>query len=253
VRSRFAGNEGGAVGAFGWGLLASSSLLIGAAVTLVRPPGQRTVALVMAFGAGVLISAVAYDLVQDSFEKSNGRTLVAGLAAGALAFFLGDLVIDRMGGQGRKRSTGVQAGGGGAAIALGTVLDGIPESVVLGTTLVAGSGVSWALLAAVFLSNLPEAMSATAGLRKAGVQPSRLVLLWSGTALVSAVAAALGYLLMGDAAGSSVALAQAFAAGALLTMLADTMIPEAYEFGGPATGLMTVLGFSIAFGISTLS
>ena len=241
------------MGAFGWGLLASSSLLIGAAVTLVRPPGQRTVALVMAFGAGVLISAVAYDLVQDSFEKSNGRTLVAGLAAGALAFFLGDLVIDRMGGQGRKRSTGVQAGGVGAAIALGTVLDGIPESVVLGTTLVAGSGVSWALLAAVFLSNLPEAMSATAGLRKAGVQPSRLVLLWSVTALVSAVAAALGYLLMGDAAGSSVALAQAFAAGALLTMLADTMIPEAYEFGGPATGLMTVLGFSVAFGISTLS
>ncbi len=239
--------------AFGWGLLASSSLLIGAAITLLRPLGQRTVALVMAFGAGVLFSAVAYDLVLDSFEKGEGGRLFAGLAGGALTFFVGDMIIDRMGGEGRKRSTGVQAEGGGAAIALGTVLDGIPESFVLGTTLVAGSGVSWGMLAAVFLSNLPEAMSATAGLTKAGAKPSRLMVLWGGTALVSAAAAALGYALLGGAAGGAVALAQAFAAGALLTMLADTMIPEAYEFGGPTTGLVTVFGFSVAFGLSALT
>ena len=235
-----------------WGLVASSSLLIGATIVLVRPLRQRTVALVMAFGAGVLISAVAYDLVQDAFEHSDAMTLLLGLAAGAFTFYFGDLAIDRMGGEGRKRSTGVQASGGGAAIALGTVLDGIPESVVLGTTLVGGGGVSTAMLAAIFLSNLPEAMSATAGLSKSGTSRRSIMLLWAGTTLVSAIAAGLGYTLLGSAAGDSVAFVQAFAAGALLTMLTDTMVPEAYEFGGPATGLVTVLGFSVAFGLSTL-
>jgi ZIP family zinc transporter len=239
--------------AFGWGLLASSSLLIGAVAVLIRPPGQRTLAMIMAFGAGVLLSAVAYDLVQDAFEASNAVVLIAGLAAGALAFYVGDLLIDRMGGRDRKRSSGAQDGSGAAAIALGTVLDGVPESVVLGTTLVAGSGVSWAILAAVFLSNLPESMAATTGLLKSGARPSQLMLLWGATTLVSGIAAGLGYTLLGDASGATVALVQAFAAGALLTMLTDTMIPEAYEHSGPATGLVTVLGFTVAFGISTLA
>ncbi len=239
--------------AFGWGLLASSSLLIGAVIVLIRPPGQRTIALIMAFGAGVLISAVAYDLVEDAFEESNAVTLIAGLAAGALTFYFGDLLIDRRGGRDRKSSTGAQEGGGAAAIALGTVLDGVPESVVLGTTLVAGSGVSWAMLAAVFLSNLPEAMAASSGLLKGGTRPSRVMLLWAATTLVSGIAAGLGYVLLGGASGGAVALVQAFAAGALLTMLTDTMIPEAYKHSGSTTGLVTVLGFTVAFGISTLA
>ena len=236
-----------------WGLLASSSLIIGAAIVLARPLPQRVVALVMAFGAGVLISAVAYDLVQDAFEHSNGRTLLLGLTAGAVTFYLGDLVVDRMGGADRKRSTGAQAAGAGAAIAFGTVLDGIPESVVLGTTLVGGAGVSVAMLAAVFLSNLPEAMSATAGLLTSGTSRRSILLLWTGTTLISGLAAWAGWYFLGDAGGSTVALVQAFAAGALLTMLTDTMVPEAYEFGGPSTGLVTVLGFSVAFGLSTLA
>lgn len=164
-----------------------------------------------------------------------------------------------MGGEGRKRSTGVQkesvqaAGGtGGAAIALGTVLDGIPESVVLGATLIGGGGVSVAMLAAVFVSNLPEAMSATAGLLKAGTKPSRLWVLWGSTTLVSALAAGIGYLALDGASPAVVAVTQAFAAGALLTMLVDTMIPEATEFGGPVTGLVTVLGFATAFGLSSI-
>ena len=237
--------------AFGWGLLASSSLLIGAVVVLIRPPGQRVLALIMAFGAGVLLSAVAYDLVQDAFEASNGGVLIAGLAAEAL--FVGDLLIDRRGGRDRKRSSGTQDGGGAAAIALGTVLDGVPESVVLGTTLVAGSGVSWAILAAVFLSNLPESMAATTGLLKSGARPSQLMVLWGATTLVSGIAAGLGYTLFGDARRRHGRTGQAFAAGALLTMLTDTMIPEAYEYSGPATGLVTVLGFTVAFGINTMA
>jgi len=244
---------------FWWGLLASSSLLIGAAIVLWRPPGQRTIGLVMAFGAGVLISAVSYDLVEDAATRASGLVLLLGLAAGALTFFVGDRVIDRLGGEGRKRSTGVQAqsvqaagGAGGAAIALGTVLDGIPESVVLGATLIGGGGVSVAMLAAIFLSNLPEAMSATAGLLKAGTGVGRLWLLWGSTTAVSAAAAGIGYLALDGASPAVVAITQAFAAGALLTMLVDTMIPEATEFGGPVTGLVTVLGFATAFGLGAI-
>jgi ZIP family zinc transporter len=236
---------------FWWGLVGSSSLLIGAAIVMVRPLSQRVVGLVMAFGAGILISAVAYDLVEDAADATDGGwVLLVGLAAGALTFFVGDLLIDRRGGADRKRSTGAQQQGAGGAIALGTVLDGIPESVVLGSTLVGGGGISVALLAAVFLSNLPEAMSATAGLLKAGTSRSRLFVLWGGTTLVSAVAAGVGYLALGSASGATVALVQAFAAGALLTMLVDTMIPEAAEFAGPVGGLVTVLGFATAFGLS---
>ncbi|MET3976518.1 MULTISPECIES: ZIP family metal transporter [unclassified Cellulosimicrobium] len=244
---------------FWWGLVGASSLLLGAALVFWRPPGQRLVGLVMAFGSGVLISAVAYDLVEDASTRASGLVLLAGLAGGALTFFVGDRIIDRMGGEGRKRSTGVQkeavqaAGGtGGAAIALGTVLDGIPESVVLGATLIGGGGVSVAMLAAVFVSNLPEAMSATAGLLKAGTKPSRLWVLWGSTTLVSALAAGIGYLALDGASPAVVAVTQAFAAGALLTMLVDTMIPEATEFGGPVTGLVTVLGFATAFGLSSI-
>ncbi|WP_053206803.1 ZIP family metal transporter [Jiangella muralis] len=236
-----------------WGLLASSSLIIGALIVMARPLPQRVVALVMAFGAGVLISAVAYDLVQDAFEQSNGRVLLAGLTAGAVTFYAGDLLIDRLGGADRKRSTGVQAGGAGTAIAFGTVLDGIPESVVLGTTLAGGGGVSVAMLAAVFLSNLPEAMSASAGLLKSGTSRRSVLLLWLGTTAVAGVASWAGWYFVGSSGGATVALVQAFAAGALLTMLTDTMVPEAYEFGGPSTGLVTVLGFSVAFGLSTLA
>ena len=236
---------------FWWGLLGSSSLVVGAALAL-WPPGRRLLGLVMAFGAGVLISAVAYDLVEDAFDSASGWVLLAGLAAGALTFFVGDLLIDRWGGNNRKRSTGDQAEGSGGAIALGTVLDGIPESVVLGTTLVGTGVVSIPVLAAVFLSNLPEAMSATAGLVRAGTSRRSLFLLWGSTTLVSAIAAGVGYAALGTASPATIAVVQAFAAGALLTMLVDTMIPEATEFGGPVTGLVTVLGFATAFGLSAV-
>jgi ZIP family zinc transporter len=132
------------------------------------------------------------------------------------------------------------------------VLDGIPESVVLGTTLVGTGAVSLPVLAAVFLSNLPEAMSATSGLLRAGTTRGKLLLLWGGTTLISAIAAGVGYTALGSASPATIAVVQAFAAGALLTMLVDTMIPEATEFGGPVTGLATVLGFAVAFGLSAI-
>jgi ZIP family zinc transporter len=255
MRPRAPGATLAAMGAaFLWGALAASSLLVGALLVLRRPIERRTLGLVMAFGAGVLLSAVAYELVAEAVDLSRGdrRWPVAlGLGAGALAFFAGDVLIDRMGGERRKRSE--QAAESSAlALTLGILLDGIPESIVLGLTLLTGEGVGAAMLAAVFLSNLPEAMAATTGFVGSGRSRRWILGLWLALVAVSGLASFLGYVLLEDASATAVAFVLAFAAGAVLTMLADTMMPEAFEYGGKAVGLLTTLGFAVAVGIAAL-
>jgi zinc transporter, ZIP family len=235
-----------------WGLVASSSLILGGLAALVLPVERRVLGLVMAFGAGVLISAVAFELVQEAFDTSAGAGGIAvGLLAGSIVFFVGDLLIDRMGGEGRKRSTGEQATGSGLAIVLGIVLDGIPESLVLGLTVLQAGTVSVALLVAVFLSNLPEAIAATTGLASSGWAHSRIIGLWVLVTLVSGLAALLGYVALDAASPRMLAFVLSFAAGAILTMLADTMMPEAFENSGRLVGVVTTLGFALAFAISS--
>lgn len=239
--------------AFAWGLIGGSSLLLGALLALRRPIGLRPLGLVMAFGSGVLISAVAYELVEDAFGTAGGSGAVGlGLFAGAFAFYLGDLAIDHFGGEGRKSAAGGQDAGSALAIVLGTVLDAIPESIVLGLSLLGGGGVSVAMLSAVFLSNLPEALSSTAGLSKSGWPRERILGLWVSVTVVSALSSLAGFTLFDGASEETVAFVQAFAGGALLTMLADTMMPEAFRFGGKQVGLVTTLGFALAFAITTI-
>jgi ZIP family zinc transporter len=167
-------------------------------------------------------------------------------------YFVGDELIDRRGGEKRKSMGGEQEEGTALAIVLGIVLDGIPESVVIGLTLLEGGSVSVAMLVAVFLSNLPEAIGATSGLALAGWKRWHILGLWGLVILVSALAALAGYGLFGDASPNTVAFVLAFAGGAILTMLAETMIPEAYLRGGKAVGLVTTLGFGVAFAVSSL-
>ena len=239
--------------AFLWGAFAASSLMIGGVLALVFPVNGRLLGLVLGFGAGVLISAVAYELVEEAFTVSEGSTWVAvGLFAGALVYFAGDELIDRRGGEKRKSMGGEQEEGTYLAIVLGIVLDGIPESIVIGLTLLEGGSVSVAILVAVFLSNLPEAIGATSGLAVAGWRSRRILTLWGIVILVSALSALAGYGLFGDASPDTVAFVLAFAGGAILTMLAETMIPEAYLRGGKAVGLVTTFGFAVAFGVSAL-
>jgi zinc transporter, ZIP family len=239
--------------AFLWGLLAASSLLIGGLLVLRVRIGDRALGLIMAFGAGVLISAVAYELVDEAFTTGKGASGVAsGLAAGALVFFAGDSIIDRMGGADRKSMAGGHEAGTALAIVLGIVLDGIPESAVIGLTVLQGGSVSAAVLVAVFLSNLPEAIAATTGLRISGWATRHIIGLWLLVMLASALASLAGYGLFGDASPSTVAFVLSFAAGAILTMLADTMMPEAFARGGNLVGLATTLGFGLAFAISAL-
>jgi ZIP family zinc transporter len=239
--------------AFLWGVVAASSLLLGGLAAMWLPIGKRALGLVMAFGAGVLLSAVAYELVEEAVITYDGKQEVAlGLAAGSLVFFAGDWWIDRRGGLHRKHSGGRQAEGSGLAIVLGIVLDGIPESVVLGLTVLEAGTVSAALLAAVFLSNLPEAVAATSGLTQAGWGRARILGLWLLVMGVSGLAALAGYALFDSASPSTVAFVLAFAGGAVLTMLADTMMPEAFEHGGKLVGVVTTLGFGLAFAVSAL-
>jgi zinc transporter, ZIP family len=236
-----------------WGLVAGSSLLLGALVATLLKPGQAVIGSVMGFGAGVLISAVAYELVDEAFQAADGSgRAAAGLAAGALAFYLGDLYIDRRGGAHRKRSSGRQSEGTSQAIVLGTVLDGIPEGIVIGVSLIGGGGVSVAVIAAVFLSNLPESIAATTGLERAGFPRRRMLRMWCLIALAVTVSSLVGFAVFDTASPETIAFVQGFAGGALLTMLADTMMPEAYEQGGKAVGLLTVLGFALAFALTTI-
>jgi zinc transporter, ZIP family len=239
--------------AFGWGALAASSLIIGAVFALVHRVEVRTVGLIMGFGSGVLISAVAFDLIEEAASKADGNgALLTGLFAGCGVFFAGDVLIDRFGGGDRKDPQGAQEAGSPLAIVLGTVLDGIPESAVIGLTIHEGGAVGAAYLAAVFISNLPEAISSTAGLVTSGWNRGRILWLWVAITAVSGVASLAGYGLFQVSSPNTVAFVLSFAAGAILTMLADTMMPEAFENGGRLVGVVTTLGFATAFVIHTL-
>lgn len=239
--------------AFFWGMLGSASLILGAVVVAVNMPSARTLGLIMGFGSGVLISAVAFELVEEaaSVAKGLGATTI-GFLIGMGVFLLGDQAISTMGYRDRKKMNAVHSASG-LAIVLGIVLDGVPESAVLGLTVLESGTVGVAVLAAVFLSNLPESIAATSGLRSSGWSWGSVYGLWTGIVLVSGIAAAVGYQLMSAATPAAFAFVLAFAGGAILSMLATTMMPEAYEYGGRLVGVTTTIGFAAAFAISWAS
>lgn len=233
--------------AFLWGFVAATSLIVGGWIGLRFRVTERALGLVMGFGAGVLISAVAYELVLEAVRASErSGAAVLGLALGALAYYAGDLALERWQTRHAAASTGASL-----PLILGIVLDGVPESVVLGLTIVNAGTVSTTFLVAVFLSNLPEAIAATRGLRDGGWSGGRVTRLWVLMAVVSGCAAMLGYGAFAAAGPHPLAFVQAFAAGAVLTMLADTMIPEAFRHGGRVVGLLTALGFVVSTALTT--
>lgn len=242
-----------------WGLLGGSALLLGAAVAWIAPLPQRLIAVVMALGAGVLISAVSFELMEKAAASGGLNWAAGGFVAGAAIYTGANVWLSRRGARHRKRSGG-EAGerqphadeGGGLAIAVGALLDGVPESVVIGASLLGGAGVSLTTVAAVFLSNVPEGLSSAAGMRKAGRPASYVFGVWGGIALASGVAAFLGAWALEGALPTLVAAIQALAAGAILAMIADTMIPEAFEATREYAGLVTAAGFLLAFWLSGL-
>jgi zinc transporter, ZIP family len=237
--------------AFGWGALGAAALLIGALIAYLLDPSRRVIAVVMAVGTGLLIGSVSFELVDEALQHQTLALVALMVLGGAAVFTVGDWLLERRGGGDRKDANGAQAKGSPLAIALGSVLDGIPESFVLGLTVLQGR-VSVSLLAGVALSNLPEGMSSSSGLKAAGWPQRRVLGMWSAVVLVSALAAAAGYALLDLRSGRAGALAQAFAAGALLAMLADTLLPEAYAVEGVLTGSLVVLGFAVSLALSAV-
>jgi ZIP family zinc transporter len=234
--------------ALGWGALAASSLVIGGLLGTARAWPSRTIGLVLAFGAGALISAVAFDLFEEGTQIGGSGTVAIGLAAGALTYFALDQLVERLDVAGGRAGSG-----GGTALALGALLDGIPEQMVLGIGIAAGDGVGVSLLVAIFVSNLPEAIGASTDLRAAGLRRRTIRRLWLAVAAVCTLASVAGYGLADVTGGDLLAAIDGFAAGALLVMLVDSMIPEATRDAGRVAGLVTVLGFAVAAGLSGLS
>jgi ZIP family zinc transporter len=237
--------------AFFWGAVGASALLIGALIAYTANPSARLIAVIMALGAGLLIGSVSFELVDDAIANTDVATVGVLTLVGAITFTGGNWWIERQGGGERKDPSGAQVEGSPLGIVLGSVLDGIPESFVLGLTVLQG-GVSVALLTGVLLSNLPEGLSSSAGLRTAGWARRRVVIMWVVVLAASAVSAALGYALLDPTQGELAALVEAFAAGALLAMVADTMLPEAFQIEGPFTGSLVAVGFAISLVLSAL-
>jgi ZIP family zinc transporter len=236
--------------ATGWGALAASSLVIGALLSFARQWSPRAVGLVLAFGAGALVSAVSFELAQEGFRVGGAGATGIGLAVGALTYFGLVGLIARRFASGRGRGGRSRGSSAGTALALGAFLDGIPEQAVLGISLAAGQGVGVALLLAIFVSNLPEAMGSADDMRKAGRSREAILRLWLIVAAICAVATVVGYAAADAVTGNLRAAIDGFAAGALLVMLVDSMIPDARKDAGRAAGLVTVLGFALAAGLS---
>jgi ZIP family zinc transporter len=223
--------------ALGWGALAASSLVIGAFLGTARRWPAEQVGIVLAFGAGALISAVSFELVEEGLSIGGSGWVAVGLAVGAFAFYAADRALER------------HSLGAGSALALGAFLDGIPEQVVLGISIAEGGGVSVALLAAIFVSNLPEAIGSAT---ETDASERSILRLWVAVAVLCTLASVAGYAIADVTGGDFNAAINGFAAGALLVMLVDSMIPEATEKFGDRAGLLTVLGFALAAGLSSL-
>jgi zinc transporter, ZIP family len=239
--------------ALGWGSLAAFSLVLGAALGLARAWPRWAVGAVLAFGAGALISAVSFELVQEGLRIGEGWAIAAGLAVGAGVYYYLDGVVGRIGQGGRGRRGRASGSSAGTGLALGAFLDGIPEQLVLGIGIAAGDGVSVGLLVAIFVSNLPEAIGSASEMRAGGRDNRTILHLWVAVAVVCTLASAVGFAIADAVSGNFKAAVNGFAAGALIVMLVDSMIPDASRDVGRVAGLVTTLGFAPAAGLSSVS
>ncbi|WP_433745661.1 ZIP family metal transporter [Falsibacillus pallidus] len=237
-----------------WGAIAGSATLLGAFAVLKVSFNKRMIGMIMALGTGALIGATAYELLGEAVEKSGFTEAAIGFLGGALVFTIFDYLVSRSGGHKRKSSdrteskeeTDSNSSNAGMAIFIGTIMDAIPESAMIGLSLIEGGGVSAALVVAIFISNFPEGLSSTVGLKKSGYTNGKIMWMWVIVLAFSALSSFGGALLLQDASDSVKAIMSSFAGGGIIAMVASTMMPEAYEEGGPSVGFITAVGVFIS-------
>ncbi|MGF7034387.1 ZIP family zinc transporter [Paenibacillus mucilaginosus] len=245
-----------------WGAVSGSAVLLGALAAILFTIPKKIIGYIMAFGTGVLIGAAAYELLGESVRDGGLMPTTGGFLIGAAVFTAFDVYISRKGGAKRKRSdhskqrceeedTGT--GSSGLAIFAGTVMDAIPESIMIGASLLEGGSVSWLLVIAIFLSNIPEGLSSTAGLRKGGYSKGKILILWASVMVISALSSLGGFAFMENASEAVMAFIAAFAGGGIIAMIASTMMPEAYEEGGPVIGFIASLGLLVSLVLDHLA
>ena len=233
--------------AFLVGLLATSSLVVGGIIASRFSLSERTIGMIMGFGAGTLISTISYELIFEAVQMAKRTGFPAfGLFTGAFTFFFADFLIGKMGSGKSKVANASKSAALIVPMVLAIILDGIPESIVLGLGMFEMGTVSLAMLVAVFVSNLPEAIAGSAGMKSSGWSKKKIILLWLFIALICAVSTIAGFSLFTQTSDNWLAFIMAFAGGAILMMLANSMIPEAYEHGGKLAGVFTVLGFFLS-------
>ncbi|MHB1254253.1 MAG: ZIP family metal transporter [Candidatus Humimicrobiaceae bacterium] len=235
-----------------YSFLAGFSLILGVIIGTVFKIGQRAIAAIMAFGSGVLICALTFGLMEEAFKHGGFDAIVIGFLIGGVVFIGGDFLVHRYGGRNHKKKKHFKSirDTNGQAIILGASLDGIPESIALGLSLLEKNGIGLLMLAAIFLSNLPESISSVDDLRKEGFSTKKIYFMWSIVSMGSMVAAILSFIFLKNINLNMRGIIESFASGAILAMLADSMMPEAYEEGGYLIGFLTMLGFLTAFILS---
>ena len=237
--------------ALGWGALSSVGLVVGAVVGAFSRLSHHAIALTMSVGAGLLLAAASLELATEAIRIAGPVPAVSSLLLGAAVSSAANALLARFGAANRKRCgectpqpSEAQQPGSGLAIALGTAVDAVPEALVLGLTL-RQRAFPLELFIAIAVGNLPEALSGAAGMRSAGRSHRYILLLWSTIAIGAAVATAAGYGVFGYLGQSSPPHLQAFGAGALLAMTAETMIPEAFHNSPRFSGFLAALGFCV--------
>ncbi|MDF0725862.1 ZIP family metal transporter [Cytobacillus sp. S13-E01] len=225
-----------------WGAIAGSSLVLGALLGIFKNIPNKVSAFVMAFGTGVLIGAATFELLTNAVKEGGILYPSLGFLAGATLFIVAELIIMKKGGHERKRSKMSPSGHSGMAIFMGTVIDAIPESVIIGVSLLEHHTVSWLIVIAIFVSNFPEGLSSSIGLKKDGYSKRKILFLWVIVMLLSSLSALLGYLIIDPTSTWLATTIGAFAAGGIFAMVSSTMLPEAFEEGGPIVGFISALG-----------
>ena len=225
-----------------WGGVSGSAVLLGALAAMFLPIRKKMIGYIMAFGTGVLIGAASYELLGESVHNGGLLPTGIGFVAGAIVFTLFDIMISNRGAKNRKRSGHKAAASSGIVLFTGTIMDAIPESIMIGTSLLEGGKVSFLLVTAIFISNFPEGLSSTSGMKKSGYSKKKMILLWSSVFVIAGIASMAGYIFLDGTSKEVLSGIAGFAGGAIIAMVASTMMPEAFEDSGPMTGFLAAIG-----------